>query len=217
MREEQRGFTNQWNSVFLSGGDFWKTGSVLHFLRKLKFLAHWIAFSLGYLFPAFPSNLVQMRKSLLRLTANTLPHFNSLQGSVLLTHTNWGEDTVGRALIITTDMFPFHGIQIHLIVHGVSLYVPCLPLSWLVIITVGPSYSCEIFRARTVLLSLPHTALGLNDRPGDPSFNIIFYDSLYLDIPWNANTQILVLAPSVDIIQRENNLGWKQKSRGTLE
>lgn len=181
----------------MSGRDFWKTGSVLHFLRKLKSLAYRIALSLGHLFSAFPSNLVQMRKSLLRLTANTLPHFNSLQGSVLLIHINWGEDTVGRALIITTDMFPFHGIQTHLTVHGVNLYMPCLPFSWPVITAVGPSYSCEILRTRTILLSVPHTALGQNDWPGDPSFNVIFYDSLYLDIPWNANTQILVLPPAL--------------------
>lgn len=200
---------------FMSGGNFLKkTGSVLHFLRKLKFV-YWIASSWGHLFSAFPSSLVQMRKSILRLTANTLPHFNSLQGSVLLIHINGDGDTMGRALITTTDMSPVRGIQTHLTVHAVSLYVPCLPLSWLVIITDGPS--CEIFRARTVLLRLPHRALGQTDRPGDPSFNVIFHDSLYLDIPWNANTQIPILAPSIDIIQRENNLGWKQKSWGTLK
>lgn len=119
--QKQRVFNNQWNLVFLSDRDFWKKEDpVPHFLRKLKFLAYWRAFS------------------------DWLLLFNSLQGSVLLIHINWGEDTTRRATITTTDTFLFHGIQIHLTMHRVTLGVPRLPLYWLVIVTIGPS-QCHRF------------------------------------------------------------------------
>lgn len=49
------------------------------------------------------------------------------------------------------------------------------------------------------------------------SLSFIFYDTQFQDIPWNATTEILVWASGIDIIQNQNNLGWKQKSQGTLE
>lgn len=170
--------------MHMPGGDFWKNRLCASFLQKAEISCVLNSHSLGHLFSAFPSNLVQMRKSLLRLTANTLPHFNSPRGSVLLIHTSWGEDTVGKALIITTAMFPFHGFQTHLIVHAVRLYVPCLPLSWLVI-TVGPSPQLWDF-TRTVFLCLPYS-LGAKWQTRWPFFQHYFRSYLYLDIPWNVN------------------------------
>lgn len=196
----------------MSGGDFQKTGFVFHFPRKLKFLAYRTSFSLGHLFSAFSSNLVQMRKSLLRLITNTLPHFKWLQGSVLLIHMNYGKDTVGSTLIIITDTFTFHGIQTHVIVHGISLYVPSLPHSWPGIITAGPLYSYETFRTRIIFLNWAHTALEQNDKTGDPFIQCYFLWQSVSGHSLECQHQILALAPSVDIIQRENNLRWKQKS-----
>lgn len=143
---------------------------------------------LGHLFAAFPSSLVQIRKSLLGLTTNTLPHSSSLHGPVVLIHVKRGEGPVGRALIIIIGV-------------SFSWDMTCLPLS----------------QPRTSLLSLPHTTTEQNVSSGNPSFDFIFCDAPPLDIPWNVITQILVLAPDTDTIQKENNSGWKQKCQGTLE
>lgn len=174
----------------MSGGYFLQTGFVPHFLRKLKLLVYSTALLLGYFCPASLSKLVQMRKSLLRLITNTLLHFNSSQCSAELIHIKRDKDTVERTLIIITDPFPFQGIQNHVTVHEVSFHKSWLPLSSLLIITIGSD---------------------------NTSLNFISYDIPFQDIPRNAITEILVWASGTDIIQNQNNLGWKRKSQGTLE
>lgn len=154
----------------MSSGDFCITGSVLHFLKKIKFLVCWIKFSLGHLFYVFSRNLLQIKDWPLTLCPISVPHnYRCISFS-------WDPNSLKCAW-----SEPVYTLS--------ATLLTCCNCCWTLEVV-------RFFRARTVLLHLTQTALRQNDRPDDPSCNIIFYGHLCLDTPWNDNTQILVFAPN---------------------
>lgn len=132
-------------------------GSVLHFFKKMKILVCWINFSLGHLFSAFPSNLVQMTDWPLILCPISVPR-------------NY------RSIFFSRDPNSLKCARSEPVCTLSATLLTCYNCCWTLKVV-------RYFRARTVLLHLSQTALGQNDRLDDPACDIIFYGNLCLDIP----------------------------------